>query len=350
MQILNVSILKVSLCIIFIIYIYFFINLVFWQIVKKFEEKDEIISYFIKLGLKSDINLYSSIIYKFPSMDSRKYKSYEFPTIEETFFLEKSISKYEIPQFIQDIPEGFSLFCTLWEASKVKQYMLLSQDEQDKLNIKENYDKKEKENNFEEPIPKNNFCYICQKNFEEYLSHIESNEHISNLYEQNPYLIKSIKNTFKRINKFWSNENTIINSSTSNNEISSNESIEEEESISDKNTQKEKEENNKMKLPILSSSIISLIKETNASNEIESNNKEENKENIDVNKNEQVANEHKNKFARFKLLNKKRITFDVIRYESPTKRTFECKRKDYFNYLNKYKTKKYIRNMNVFFE
>ena len=65
-------------------------------------------------------------------MDSRKYKSYEFPTIEESFFLEKSISKYEIPQYIQDIPEGFSLFCTLWEASKVKQYMLLSQDEQDK--------------------------------------------------------------------------------------------------------------------------------------------------------------------------------------------------------------------------
>ena len=69
-----------------------------------------------------------------------------------------------------------------------------------------------------------------------------------------------------------------------------------------------------------------------------------------MNKNEIKINEHKNKF-KFKLLNKKRITFDVIRYESPTKKTsFECKRKDYFNYLNKYKTKKYIRNMNVFFE
>ena len=285
-------------------------------------------------------------------MDSRKYKSYEFPTIEESFFLEKSISKYEIPQYIQDIPEGFSLFCTLWEASKVKQYMLLSQDEQDKLNIKETYDKKEKENLInEEPIPKNNFCYICQQNFEDYLSHLESKDHKANLYNQNPSLIKSIKNSFKRINKFWSNDNSNDNSSITNNEISSNESIdEEEESNEDKSTPKEKEENTKIKLPILSSSIISLIKENNTSNEISETNKEENKENIDMNKNEIKINEHKNKF-KFKLLNKKRITFDVIRYESPTKKTsFECKRKDYFNYLNKYKTKKYIRNMNVFFE
>ena len=91
---------------------------------QKFEEKDEMISHFIKLGLKSDINSYSSIIYQFPSMDSKKFKYYEFPIIEEAFFLEKSITKYEIPQYIEDIPEGFSLFCTLWEASKVKQYML----------------------------------------------------------------------------------------------------------------------------------------------------------------------------------------------------------------------------------
>ena len=285
-------------------------------------------------------------------MDSRKYKSYEFPTIEESFFLEKSISKYEIPQYIQDIPEGFSLFCTLWEASKVKQYMLLSQDEQDKLNIKETYDKKEKENLInEEPIPKNNFCYICQQNFEDYLSHLESKDHKANLYNQNPSLIKSIKTSFKRINKFWSNDISNDNSSITNNEISSNESIdEEEESNEDKSIPKEKEENTKIKLPILSSSIISLIKENNTSNEILETNKEENKENIDMNKNEIKINEHKNKF-KFKLLNKKRITFDVIRYESPTKKTsFECKRKDYFNYLNKYKTKKYIRNMNVFFE
>jgi hypothetical protein len=318
--------------------------------VQKFEEKDEMISHFIKLGLKSDINSYSSIIYQFPSMDSKKFKYYEFPIIEEAFFLEKSITKYEIPQYIEDIPEGFSLFCTLWEASKVKQYMLLSQEEQDKLGVKESFDKKEKENNLEEPIPKNNFCYICQNNFENYLVHIESKEHINNLYEQNPYLIKTIKNSFKRINKFWSNDNTVTND-----EISSNESIEEEESIEEKETKKEEEENTKIKLPILSSSIISFLSDKITKDEKDLNNKEENKENIDMNKNDEneikiKEKEHKNKFAKFKLLNKKRITFDVIRYESPTKKTFECKRKDYFCYLNKYKNKKYIKNMNVFFE
>ena len=143
----------------------------FWKIVNKFDEKDQVISYFYKLGLKSNINLYSSIIYQFPFQDSKKYKSYksyEFPLIEDTIFQDKSITKYEIPQYIPDIPEGFSVFCTLWEASKVKQYMLMSQEEQEKLNIKENYDKQEKENNLEEPIPKTNFCYICREKFAKY--------------------------------------------------------------------------------------------------------------------------------------------------------------------------------------
>jgi hypothetical protein len=118
---------------------------------------------------------------------------------------------------------------------------------------------------------------------------------------------------------------------------------------------------NKEKFPIFSS-CISLINNEDLKNEDDDLN---NKENIDLNKNEIILDNfdykcdknniskdigYKKDYSLFKLLKKKRITFDVIRYESPTKKTFECKRKDYFCYLNKYKTKKYIKNMNVFFE
>ena len=72
-----------------------------------------------------------------PGLNSKKYKYYEFPKIEETIYQQQSISKYEIPQYIQEIPEGFSIFCTLWEAGKVKQYMQLSKEEKDRLGIRD---------------------------------------------------------------------------------------------------------------------------------------------------------------------------------------------------------------------
>ena len=356
LEIINVTRLKVR-----IIYLNNLLNvfLAFLKIVNKFDEKDEVISHFFKLGLKSDINLYSSIIYQFPSMDSKKYKSYEFPTIEESYFLEKSVSKYEIPQYIQDIPEGFSLFCTLWEASKVKQYMLLTQEEQEKLNIKENFDKKDKENNIDEQIPKNNFCYICEQKFDDYLIHIESKVHEKNLREQNPYFIQSINNTFNRINKFWNNDLIDNISDISNESNEFNESNEEKESNIDEKSKESKK--NKEKFPIFSS-CISLINNEDLKNEDDDLN---NKENIDLNKNVIILDNfdykcdknniskdigYKKDYSLFKLLKKKRITFDVIRYESPTKKSCEYKRKDYFNYLNKYKTRKLIRSTNVFFQ
>ena len=328
----------------------------------KFDEKDQVISYFNKLGLKStNINLHSSIIYQFPS-EARKYKSYisyEFPIIEEPYFQQRSISKYEIPQYIPDIPEGFSVFCTLWEASKVKQYMLMSQEEQEKLNIKENYDKQEKENHFEEPITKSNYCYICHIKFEDYLLHLETKTHKLNLKEENTYFNKEIKNVFKRINKFWNNNIYDEDSSESN--------IESSEYIKfnlDEN--KNTNNNTSIKIPILSSSVISLINDDIKKEE----NIEDNKENISMNKNEIIFEKFKynygnnynfkdnnninnfnkkKKFSHFKLLKKKRITFDVIRYEDVNNKNPEFKR-EFFSYLNKYKMRKFIGNFSVIFK
>ena len=123
------------------------------------------------------MNLASSIIYQFPSIDAKKFKCYEFPKIEEAIYQEKSKSQYEIPQYIQDIPEGFSIFCTLWEASKVKQFIQLSQEEQEKLGVGEREEKNTEDILLQEPIPKTNYCHLCRRKFDDYILHLETMIH-----------------------------------------------------------------------------------------------------------------------------------------------------------------------------
>ena len=180
----------------------------FWKIVKKFDESDELINYFKKRGLKDNVNLPSSIVYQLPTYNLKLFNCYEFPKIEETALINKSITEYEIPQYIPDMPQGFSLFCTLWEASRVRQYLLLNEEEKNKLfgtQQKEENNAKENENDsnvLEEPIPKTDFCHLCMRKFDNYLVHIETLTHKNNI-SKNPLLVNRAKNTFKRINKFW---------------------------------------------------------------------------------------------------------------------------------------------------
>ena len=152
----------------------------------------------------------SSIIYQIPTIDSKKYKYYEFPKIEEAIYQEKSISKYEIPQYIQEIPEGFSIFCTLWEASKVKQYLQLSKDEQERLGVVEKEEKNKDDDMLKEPVPMSNFCHLCRRKFDDYLVHIETMIHKNNICK-NQMMINTAQNTFKRINNFWNNKNNDLN-------------------------------------------------------------------------------------------------------------------------------------------
>ena len=225
--------------------------------------------------------------------------------------------------------------------------MLMSQEEQ------------EKENNMEEPIPKSNYCYICHIKFEDYLLHLETKTHKLNLKEENTYFNKEIKNVFKRINKFWNNN--IYDEDSSESNIESSEYIKsnlDENKITNNNTS--------IKIPILSSSVISLINDDIKKEE----NIEDNKENISMNKNEIIFEKFKynygnnynfkdnnninnfnkkKKFSHFKLLKKKRITFDVIRYEDANNKNPEFKR-EFFSYLNKYKMRKFIGNFSVIFK
>ena len=250
--------------------------------------------------------------------------------------------------------------------------MLMSQEEQEKLNIKEAFDKQEKENILEEPIPKNNFCYICHIKYEDYLLHLETSTHKKNLNEENIYFNKEIKNAFKRVNKFWDNNNdnsNMYDGDSSDSNMEQSEDLIKSESESEENNNNNIDNNGSLKMPILSSSVISLANEDIKKEE----NIEGNKENINVNQNinkiifEKIKynygnnfnlkdnnnnifnnNNKKKNFSKFKLLKKKRITFDVIRYDGNNNNS-EFKR-EYFSYLNKYKTRKFVGNANVIFK
>ena len=335
-------------------------HIVFWKIISKFDEDNEIISYFFKLGLRNDIDLNSSIIYQFPSIDSKKFKYYEFPVIEEQYLQEKSISKYEIPQYIQDIPDGFSIFCTLWEASKVKQYIQLNKEEQDKLNLRENIVKKDNNNIcFNEPLPKTNFCYLCQRRFEDYLVHIGTVIH-KNCINQNPLMIKNVQNTFKRINNFWDTKNIIQkdNDKKSDNENKNGYSISSLSSISSFNNIL-KFENNKNIIRINIDFSQDNTDNDNIDNEIE------NKDNYNKNEDQIINNEDvkkKGDSVNYSLIEsynnnsiillkkKRKILINEKDKENNNSNDNNIKKKDYFDNLSIYNNKKLINDVTLLFK
>ena len=316
------------------------------------------------MGLNNDINLSSSIIYQFPSIDTKKFKTYEFPVIEESYLQKKSISKYEIPQYIQDIPDGFSVFCTLGEASKVKQYIRLNKEEQNQLNLKENINIEKNNIDFNEPVPKANFCYLCQRTFDDYLVHIETLIHKNSLHK-NQLLLKSVKNSFKRINHFWVKEK-------------SKEKI--KQKISNQNKNFASSTSLSSSFPSLNSALKSDIKDNNnnsgKNNVIVINTDSPDNENtineieyktikkdIKIIKNDDYENKDnnisysiidstdKNSLILLKKKRKSNIHIEKINdfilnsnYEDTVKH------KQYFIDLNINKTKKLIRNANVFFK
>lgn len=319
------------------------------------------------------MNLASSIIYQFPSIDAKKFKCYEFPKIEEAIYQEKSKSQYEIPQYIQDIPEGFSIFCTLWEASKVKQFIQLSQEEQEKLGVGEREEKNTEDILLQEPIPKTNYCHLCRRKFDDYILHLETMIHKNNI-NKNQMMINTAKDTFKRINQFWDIKNKNNNNNDLNYSLKNYNSFE----------KKEKFEQNKLCGTSYSSfsSAISTCKyedsnikdinmfhdpyyfdyektndkENHSENQNNSNNKNKNlKDNnlfmtpyrkgkiIDTKSNINSSSSQ-NSFNMF--INKKRKNNNSIDKEKEK----EEKDIDYFPNLNSKETKRLIRGIDIFFK
>ena len=185
---------------------------------------------------------------------------HEFPLIKENKYKIGAVSKYDIPQYIREIPEEYSAFCTIKEAGKLKNIKIREEKDKKKkiqMELEINNNKKDKENNtssniiknknnknnskninitadkkgnfnnnieeLEEPIPNemHKYCHLCKKQFDNYLRHIYSKNHKDNTLKYTD-TFKSIKNVFNRINTFWenkkdNNESNINSTTTSHN-------------------------------------------------------------------------------------------------------------------------------------
>jgi hypothetical protein len=185
---------------------------------------------------------------------------HEFPLIKENKYKIGAVSKYDIPQYIREIPEEYSAFCTIKEAGKLKNIKIREEKDKKKkiqMELEINNIKKDKENNtssniiknknnknnskninittdkkgnfnnnieeLEEPIPNemHKYCHLCKKQFDNYLRHIYSKNHKDNTLKYTD-TFKSIKNVFNRINTFWenkkdNNESNINSTTTSHN-------------------------------------------------------------------------------------------------------------------------------------
>ena len=200
--------------------------------------------------MNSKINKESLLAIFLTDNNYQKIHYYEFPIIKELKWRNGAKTKYEIPQFINDVPEDFPVFCTIKEAGMIKNYQNKMKKKEDKnkknksdLKSKEKEKEKEKEKNnnnskndntkkndnnniLDEPIPNeiHKYCHLCKKHFDNYMRHINTKIHKDNTNKYSD-TFKNIKNIFKRINTYWDdkkknnknkNENEIKNNNNDN--------------------------------------------------------------------------------------------------------------------------------------
>lgn len=137
--------------------------------------------------------------------EKNKVHYYEFPIIKEIKRRNGAISKCDIPQFFNDMPEEFPVIWTIKEVATIKNYLI-------QLKNNRNHDSKNYKNNvnkinlLEEPIPNHTFCHICKKSFDNYIVHINDKMHKDNSQKYSN-IYNNINTAFKRVNEFWKNEN-----------------------------------------------------------------------------------------------------------------------------------------------
>ena len=173
-----------------------------------------------KKGINSKVNKESLIALYLPDNIYQQIHFYEFPLIKNMKYKSGAKTKYDIPQYFEDMPDDFPIFCTIKEANTIKRIQNKITEEgkskknkSDKDKDKENKKKKEvrnsnnKEINIQdEPLPNEShkFCHLCKKRFDNYILHINSKKHNENRNKQKD-AFKNINNIFKRINNFWNN-------------------------------------------------------------------------------------------------------------------------------------------------
>lgn len=173
-----------------------------------------------KKGINSKVNKESLIALYLSDNIYQQIHFYEFPLIKNMKYKSGAKTKYDIPQYFEDMPDDFPIFCTIKEANTIKRIQTkITEEEKSKKNKsdkdkdKENKKKKEvrnsnnKEINIQdEPLPNEShkFCHLCKKRFDNYILHINSKKHNENRNKQKD-AFKNINNIFKRINNFWNN-------------------------------------------------------------------------------------------------------------------------------------------------
>ena len=104
---------------------------------------------------------------------------------------------YDIPYYHENIPDGFSVFCTDEEHKLVLEYINKKRNKS-KMKDKLTGIKKENIMSMPEPTKKNYICHLCRVIFNNYKKHINSEEHKNMILENKKYY-KDLSNTFKRI-------------------------------------------------------------------------------------------------------------------------------------------------------
>ena len=150
------------------------------------------INYFIEHGLNKNINKNTNITLIITNnRNETKLESYYFSYKDEN----KKIC-IDIPYYHNDVPDGFSVFCTDEEFQLVINHV---NRRESKIKIKRK-EKNKEENIISEPEPfkKNFICQLCRSRFDNYRVHIISDTHIKNI-KKHKNSFNKLSLTFKRI-------------------------------------------------------------------------------------------------------------------------------------------------------
>jgi hypothetical protein len=154
--------------------------------------KNKSINYFYEQGLNKKINPKSiiSLMLNNNITNTPKLESYDFSYKENNKII------YDIPYYHENVPEGFSVFCTDEEYDLVLNYV----NKKRKKPKANNKIKEEDITSVPEPTKKNYICHLCRVFFDNYKKHINSEKHYQMVQENKSYF-NNLSTTFKRIVK-----------------------------------------------------------------------------------------------------------------------------------------------------
>lgn len=172
------------------------------HIIKKIDEEGNILENLHKYGLPKNINKEALIALCCKNDNPRRTHFHEFKPLNKNFIkFNINNCKYDIPFYIHDVPDHFSLFESITEIIEVKKYYEKKNNKNEE-NENENNNLNINLNVLPLPAENHNYCFLCKTKFEDYLIHIESEMHKKN-FVKNKKNFNKIKDTLKRIGNFY---------------------------------------------------------------------------------------------------------------------------------------------------